>query len=211
MDEQPTELDDEQDLEPGPSVETKPSPQQAPAHRPRVFAGPAPEAIDPFAEPFEEEELVLDSFAALASIFGTRAPRVENRREPAISRLVQDALDAFAGKTEAEAKDEPAVAAEKDSAPIERKPGPRGIRLAVVEEGPASPQVAEPFSTAKPGAARSWQPAAAIEANPLDGESDDSADAILVIEDDSNDGGPPTTGVRRESYRQLFSRLRHGA
>ena len=67
-----------------------------PRRRPRVFTGPAPEAVDPFAEPFEEEELVLDSFATLASIFGTRTPRVENSREPSISRLVQNALDAFA-------------------------------------------------------------------------------------------------------------------
>ena len=93
--EQPTELDEEPGAEPIPPLTTQPPLPLAPVRRPRLIAGPAAEAIDPFAEPFDEEELVLDSFATLASIFGTRAPRVENRREPAISQLVQDALDAF--------------------------------------------------------------------------------------------------------------------
>jgi hypothetical protein len=178
-----------------------------------VFTGPAPEAVDPFAEPFEEEELVLDSFATLASIFGTRTPRVENSREPSISRLVQNALDAFAGKTSEDEKEEAVVAAQDGPSPIEREPVRPSIRLAVVADSLPSPVVDAPFSPAthdKYEVARSRQPAAAFESKPLGNAFDDAADAILVIEDEPIDGGPPGPGVRRESYRQLFSRLRHG-
>ena len=60
-------------------------------------------------------------------------------------------------------------------------------------------------------------PAAAIETRQADGQichecpSDERRTPILVIEDEPVDGGSPGTGVRRENYRQLFSRLRHGA
>ena len=36
----------------------------------------------------------------------------------------------------------------------------------------------------------------------------DPFDAILVIEDEPTSAGQPQPGVRRENYRQLFSRLR---
>jgi len=207
FDEAPVQLDDESVS----AVDAVPSLPQVPARRPRVFTGPAPDAIDPFAEPFEEEELVLDSFATLASIFGTRTPRVENRREPSIARLVQNALDAFSGSTSPDVNDKTAVAAESAIVPIEcERVSPR-IRLAVVDDALPSPLAAGSFSTAEPEVPRARQPAAAIESRPVDGALDDVAEAILVIEDDTIDGGPPSPGVRRESYRQLFSRLRHGA
>lgn len=209
--EQPTELDDEEGPEQLAAVEVRPSPAQIPARRPRVFAGPAPEAIDPFAERFEEEELVLDSFAALASIFGTRTPRVENSREPSISRSVQNALDAFAGQRDTKEQRGPAVDAGNTYVPIDGELVPQSLRLAIVEDGPSSPQEAASFSAAGPGVARSCPPAAAIESGPLEDTLEDGADSILVIEDEPIDGSPSDPGVRRESYRQLFSRLRHGA
>jgi type II secretory pathway predicted ATPase ExeA len=210
--EQPTELDDEEpSLESTPSFATETSLPPAPARRPRVLVGPAPEAIDPFAEPFEEEELVLDSFVTLASIFGTRAPRVENCREPSISRLVQNALDAFSGKASVDVSEDALVDAEEEQSTIDSEPAPPSLRLAIVEDGLASPRIAATFTTAKPESASSRQPSAAIESRPSDNEVEDASDAILVIEDEPIDGGPPSPGVRRESYRQLFSRLRYGA
>jgi len=156
-----------------------------PVRRPRVFSAPSAEAVDPFGEPFEEEELVLESFATLASIFGSRTPRVENGREPAISRLVQNALDASAA-----AALERHEFCEETSAPemsAEREPHPT-IRLAVVND--SAPVAEEPR----------LPPAA----------SEFADEPILVIEDEADQAAAPKPGVRRESYRQLFTRLRHG-
>jgi hypothetical protein len=215
--EEPTELDDEF-IAPAATivksrpvaapqsevVPSSPSPRPAPPRRQRMASGRVPEAVDPFAESFEEEELVLDSFVTLASIFGTRTPRVENSREPAFSRLVQHALDATAAtaarKTETiEAKsDRPIETAGDFTRPT--------LRLAVVSESPLRSDEG-PATAAEWGFTRQPLAAKSSEAN----HADDAADAILVIEDE-----PPTTddrpqsGVRRESYRQLFSRLRHG-
>jgi type II secretory pathway predicted ATPase ExeA len=49
---------------------------------------------DPFAERFDEEEVVIDGFAAWDDMFRRDAPRVENRRDPAFANLVQLAMDA---------------------------------------------------------------------------------------------------------------------
>jgi len=47
--------------------------------------------VDPFAESFQEEEVVLDRFATLESAFHSNTPRVRNRRETSWSQLLQDA------------------------------------------------------------------------------------------------------------------------
>jgi type II secretory pathway predicted ATPase ExeA len=194
-----TELDDESVLvvasskpaDHAPTPASPPAPRPTPVRRPRVFSERVPDAVDPFAESFEEEELVLDSFVTLASIFGTRTPRVENGREPGFSRLVQHALDASAEVAENAGlrNIESSEVAECD-----REPTRPTIRLAVVNDAP--PIVAEAPRQKHLTAAMSPQPCA--------------DDAILVIEDESADPGHPPNGVRRENYRQLFSRLRHG-
>ncbi|MGD9636569.1 MAG: ExeA family protein [Pirellulales bacterium] len=155
--------------------------------RPRVFSAPTPEAIDPFGgESFEEEELVLESFATLASIFGRRTPRVENGREPAISRMVQNALDATATtsleiESRREASGEVAATDEHELRPT--------IRLALVNESITLPEEPTVQSTTAP---------------------EPPEQPILIIEDDQEAAVRPQPGVRRESYRQLFTRLRHG-
>lgn len=185
-----TELDEES-FPPAPPIPVSPkfvvptappAPQQpVVVRRPRVFSGRVPEAVDPFADRFEEEELVLDSFATLAGIFGTRAPRVENTREPAISRMVQNALQANAASADREV-----VSTPLDFAAVEPEVPRPALRLAVVNDTPA---VSEPIVAV--GTAETNQP-------------------VLVIEDDPTESDGPQPGVRRESYRQLFSRLRHG-
>jgi type II secretory pathway predicted ATPase ExeA len=179
-----------------------PAPRPAPIRRPRVFSQPAPDAVDPFAEAFEEEELVLDSFATLASIFGPRIPRVENSREPGLSRLVQNALDATSVTA-----DEEIVANEEevDEVPKVEDASPRGmIRLAIVNDVP-SPADERPFAVET----ESTAPLELVAAHPSF-EPETGDDTILVIEDDPAPPTGPQPGVRRESYRQLFSRLRHG-
>jgi type II secretory pathway predicted ATPase ExeA len=158
------------------------SQQPVVVRRPRMFSGRVPEAVDPFADRFEEEELVLDSFATLAGIFGTRAPRVENSREPAISRMVYNALQA---NDAAVMRDVDSVSDVSTVMPEREAPRP-ALRLAVVNDTPA---VNEPIVAM--GTAETNQP-------------------VLVIEDDPTESDGPQPGIRRENYRQLFSRLRHG-
>jgi type II secretory pathway predicted ATPase ExeA len=166
-------------------------PRSAPPRRPRAFSKPAPEAIDPFAETFEEEELVLDSFATLASIFGTRTPRVENGREPGFSRLLLTALDATAATEKNDSHNFTPVEVE------ERESTRPMIRLAVVNDTPTADEPRRAAPEVAPAALNS----AAME---------DGDDTILVIEDEPAPSDGPQPGVRREGYRQLFSRLRHG-
>lgn len=168
--------------------------------RPRVFNQPAPEAVDPFAETFEEEELVLDSFATLASIFGTRTPRVENGREPGFSKLVQHALDATTATAEKRESRDAGIAA----ATPERESTRPMIRLAVVNDAPTPTE--DRHRVTVEVVAAPWQPVSALAAEPRD----DGDDTILVIEDEPAPTEGPQPGVRREGYRQLFSRLRHG-
>jgi type II secretory pathway predicted ATPase ExeA len=62
------------------------------------YGAPAePPAIDPFAEQFDNEEVVLDNFAAWDDMFHHQTPRVENRRDPGFANLVQVAIEASPG------------------------------------------------------------------------------------------------------------------
>jgi len=49
-------------------------------------------AADPFAEKFDEEEVVLDNFAAWDDMFRRDMPRVANRRDPGFATLVEAAM-----------------------------------------------------------------------------------------------------------------------
>jgi len=212
---EPIESDDDEPVAPP----AAPARASASAHRPRVFREATPDAVDPFAESFEEEELVLDTFATLASIFLPRTPRVENRREPGFSRLVQNALDAALATADLDE-----MAAEKHAT----------IRLAVVADSPApatdsrprpardmSVELADfdaPFAEnfrashiGPPSAPNSFAQRGGAAAPAMSSNHPDHLpDAILVIEDEPEYEAAAPSGVRRENYRQLFSRLRHG-
>jgi hypothetical protein len=77
------------------------------------------------------------------------------------------------------------------------------IRLAVVNDAPA---VAEEHAVPAVTDSR-FSPSLAAQEVATEDAGDDT---ILVIEDDPAPPSDPQPGVRRESYRQLFSRLRHG-
>src|SRR4051812_7811543 len=57
-----------------------------------IAAKPASHTADPFAEEFDEEEVVLDSFASWDDMFRRDVPRVQNRRDPEFASLVQSAI-----------------------------------------------------------------------------------------------------------------------
>jgi type II secretory pathway predicted ATPase ExeA len=135
-------------------------------------------SADPFAEKFDEEEVVLDNFAAWDDMFHRESPRVQNRREPQFAALFQSAVAAApACDPKATTQESEACVADCSSRFDAAEAGPR-LRLAVVSESATL-------------------------------DADQRHDPILVVEDDSspNAGNSP---VRREEYRQLFSRLRSG-
>ncbi len=217
---EPTELDtDDDEVVSDATVDFNP-PQPAesakvagdrPQRAPRAARDPA----NPFAEQFDEEEVVLDSFAAWDEMFHAGTPRVENRRDRGLAALVQDALEASPFSTEPhptqpeferdDTKDEDdefvEVDAVDDASPPEESPAnwPR-LRLAVVSDtsGPESvPTDTDPVTIAPAG--RAWHDTPTGVERP-----------ILIVEDESpaaNLAGPP---VRRLAYQHLFSRLRSG-
>jgi type II secretory pathway predicted ATPase ExeA len=200
--------------------------------------GPAVEshAVDPFAEEFAEEEVVLDNFAAWDDLFRREAPRVENRRDPGFATLVQTAIDVSCGcqsehidssplgvlrqhdsdeQEEVSALAEPADSSRQDK-PSGSPPGDSGslwppLRLAVVSDpAPLKPIPLLPPSThgGAVGAA-AFDTIAAVEINQRAGHQAVTESPVLLVEEDClpSRANPP---VRREEYRHLFSRLRSG-
>lgn len=128
-DERPTErvappatlIDDVADEPVAASSKSSPPRAERPAQPPKILA----DASNPFSEAFDEEEVVIDGFAAF-DLRGRGTQRVENRRDPTFATLVQAALDA--------------TACEHDVNQVEAE------KFGVVEERPLTPQspLAEP-------------------------------------------------------------------
>jgi type II secretory pathway predicted ATPase ExeA len=225
-------------------------------------------AIDPFTEKFDEEEMVLDSYAAWDRIFHREVPRVENRRDPAFATLVQAALDAAPnyerrtksptfklvpahGKLESGSADASTALAFEDEFgdpwgadfPSEDKPAGEDwshwtgklrppLRLAdVAEPGPLAPDArlgqqtlpgAVSYDTqphAAAGRASDWLAQVAIEPETeqapdhhemttLSGRPWEKLPVLVIDEDRSEVPHSEKPTVRREEYRDLFSRLR---
>jgi type II secretory pathway predicted ATPase ExeA len=172
--------------------------------RPSAAATPAPletrqTAPDPFAEKFEEEEVVLDNFAAWDDMFRRDMPRVANRRDPEFSTLVEAAMQStaatdFLPNYEAadltfafDLQDIFDAVEEVEAAPKEASQETNSIwpplRIADVSDSPAA------FPA----------PMHSIDDEP-----------VLIIEEDAPTPAPHKPPVRREEYRNLFSRLRSG-
>ena len=193
---------------------------------------------DPFAEAFDEEEVVLDSFAKWDDMFRRDAPRVQNRRDPEFAALVQSAISANdVSESVASAAADAALqmmeedahevdAAELSVSPTESPTDDRAktsppLRLAVVTELNPS-HVHQDFDQLEreapiPARLSSKQ---GRDSTPVwsrrdfpgrDRSSEDSLavdeDPVLIVEDDQP---IKTAPVRREEYRNLFSRLRSG-
>jgi type II secretory pathway predicted ATPase ExeA len=207
--------------------------------RPRTFDDCVPEAVDPFADEFEEEEVVLDRFSLLSEMFHAGTPRVANRRDPGFARLVGRALE-----SKFDASDDPnseIIDAQGEDVPQSHDggnptrrgfgPGQPTIRLAIVDESVqpeqaphTRPRVVEAITSSlendSPGTeielARSparLSPSVAsnqrltIASMAVSRQTDDP---ILIIEDEPARVSHSQAGARREEYRDLFSRLRHG-
>ncbi|MEX2169715.1 MAG: AAA family ATPase [Pirellulales bacterium] len=135
---------------------------------------------DPFAEPFQDEEVVLDRFASLEAAFHGNTPRVRNRRETGWSQLLRDADTSSTAQNlngEARPNDgfEDAVECEFDEHLL-----PQFSRLIA--------QATDPFTS--PSATSPEEP------------------AVLVIEDDAPAASLVNRQVERKEFRQLFASLR---
>ncbi|MEX0642892.1 MAG: AAA family ATPase [Pirellulales bacterium] len=188
-------------------------PAKASGDRPQRAALAARDPANPFAELFDEEEVVLDSFAAWDEMFHAGTPRVENRRDQGLTTLVQAALEATPSgdphRADSQLCDEDSIVEEDGIAEIDEDDGtlpdelptnwPR-LRLAIVSEsaGPEQVPTASVPATKSP-LRHAWH------------DSPTGVDSpILIVEEDSSAAsisGPP---VRRLAYQHLFSRLRSG-
>jgi type II secretory pathway predicted ATPase ExeA len=178
-----------------------------PAATPPAARAPIPANRDPFAEKFDEEEVVLDNFAAWDDMFRRETPRVENRRDPGFSTLVQAAIDASpVSATKYSAVEIVTdIESRNDASPA----WPR-LRLAVPPDA-ASADSLPSVEASPPSAIRSETLAGVLSAFALNREVDPvevDESPIVIIEDDS--AKTTTPPVRREDYRHLFSRLRSG-
>jgi type II secretory pathway predicted ATPase ExeA len=223
---EPTELDDE-DLAPAraihaPATRNGESPTTGSLPREEDGSDAAAKRADPFAEEFDEEEVVLDTFASWDDMFRRDTPRVHNRRDPEFAALIQSAIST-AGVSE-QIVTAPTCAAFRMSeagvddfevAAMELLPEEPSdflgaaewppLRLAVVPEpapsaSAAGPDDADEATTWSHGDAPHWNDAA----GPIAADDDVP---VLIVEDDTPS---PHSPVRREEYRNLFSRLRGG-
>lgn len=263
----------------GVSAGVQPGDSQSSDSRPRVYAGDADEADNPFDEQFDEEEIVLDNFVAWDAVWREHTPQVENLRDPQFAARVQDALDAASSvggdsvadngadsssrgidvgdapstsplptasyaPSEIDSLDalpeteglEPAAVSGDESADSADEHWPP-LRLAVVSDvatlqpvplirsaGPGVVTATAAFDPVMPEAApadccddvvdRASARAAADVAIPsaaaVQGSRSQVAEAPVLVIEEEPDETPATPPVRRQEYRQLFSRLRGG-
>lgn len=177
---------------------------------------------DPFEEEFDEEEVVFDNFAGWDNLFRRDTPRVRNERDPDFAALVQSAISTadvceqiVAAPTGSTYRIQEAGLDDYEMSTIALITADPGdlldslgstdwplLRLAMIPEPVRpTPVDAEEYETTNSwsrGDAPHWNDAAGSTA----AEDDDP---VLIVEDDEPS---PRAPVRREEYRNLFSRLR---
>jgi type II secretory pathway predicted ATPase ExeA len=180
-----------------------------PAVTPPAARVPMPATHDPFAEKFDEEEVVLDNFAAWDDMFFRETPRVENRRDPGFSTLVQAAIDA---SPVAASKFSAAEVVTDAESPQDASVAWPRLRLAVVSDNVSADSYSPVAQSSPPSAIRSETLASVLSAFAISSGTDRTNldESPIVIVEDDNAKNTPTPPVRREDYRHLFSRLRSG-
>ena len=154
---------------------------------------------DPFDETFAEEEVVIDRYASLeADVFADR-PMVSSSE----SRELGQMLDPWVVPS---AEKKLGIAPSPEPVPVKMTPQP-------VKSAPPPAEKTSPAAAALRGftaAETPVHPAASIPA--ASDRSEGDAD-LIIIEEDPPAPAPqrPTPPlVRRQEYRQLFAKLRHG-
>jgi hypothetical protein len=162
---------------------------------------------DPFAEKFDEEEVVLDNFAHWDDMFRHDVPRVENRRDPGFSTLVQAAMEAspYPGNRFV------VMGASAQAEPLQPVSARPRLRLADVPDAASQDRLSDSLCfESHPNRSTSLDSILSAFASVREEVATvESENPVLVIEEDSAQCGPQPA-VRREEYRNLFSRLRSG-
>jgi type II secretory pathway predicted ATPase ExeA len=153
---------------------------------------------DPFAERYDEEEVVIDNFAAWDEMFRRDTPRVANRRDPEFSIMVGAAIKATPANERRTGRQKPISKLE-----IELQ---NRIRSHVEIIATADPTMLDEGTT--------WPPLRIAEVSdapmlPAQLITPPDEEPVLIIEED-NVVPPPKSPVRPGAYRNLFSRLRSG-
>ncbi len=171
---------------------------------------------DPFGEEFDEEEVVLDNFASWDDMFRREVPRVQNRRDPEFAALVQAAISttdvsesvacAPTGATFRMLESEDDDLEIATMAGADEPPQWPPLRLAVVSDSKpfvsaVDPEELDTEATWSRNDTPHWSDAVVSKV------SDEIEEPVLIVEDDT---AVPKSPVRREEYRNLFSRLRSG-
>ncbi|HEX6962335.1 MAG TPA: hypothetical protein VF175_10740, partial [Lacipirellula sp.] len=153
------------------------SPPSPPAGEPEPTA-----AQDPFAEPFDEEEIVLDPYSAFESELLRTAPQVINRLDRAFASELHRCVQRAAGKSPAVQKVHPPAHADEGMPPVAtvevaKPPATADLRQAAVRVVHAAEKVAPPAHVGD----------------------------VLVIEDD--DEAAMAAVIPGRQFRRLFSSL----
>ncbi len=154
---------------------------------------------DPFAEKFDEEEVVLDNFAAWDDMFRRDMPRVANRRDREFATLIEAAI-AVAPKSEDHDENRTVDAA---------------FEFGVLNHIDGCDDLAAETEPVMLQSDEGWPPLRIAETSDVTTTSpfplpliDD--DPVLIIEEEAAVLASPKSPVRRGEYRHLFSRLRSG-
>lgn len=180
-----------------------------------VFADPG----DPFAESFEDEEVVVDHFARLDINVLADRPQVRSREGRELAAVLEPLMGSDAGgaargrgRDEFAATNRPLLRPGDDPV-LPEESDAVSLMIASIEEtvplqrsgiGDAEHTIA----VAEMAEMESELPVSTDAMEPLADEAD-----LIVIEDDPSEPEPPTPKppkARRQEYRQLFARLRRG-
>jgi type II secretory pathway predicted ATPase ExeA len=160
---------------------------------------------DPFAEKFDDEEVVLDNFAGWDEAFRRDAQKVENRRDPGFASLVQSAIAA----SPVSAGQLFATQAIGDDLTVDAPSWPR-LRLADVADSLSTDHAVAPSAVTRLSQrSDALELLSAFVSSKVVAAPVENNEPMLVIEEDTPQNPPPSP-VRREEYRHLFSRLRSG-
>jgi hypothetical protein len=215
---EPTELDLDDE-------EMMISPAAAKAEAAPLTSEMAETLAHPFDEEFDEEEVVLDNFAGWDNMFRRDAPRVQNQRDPDFATLVQSAISTsdvceqiVVAPTGAAFRMLESGIDEYEISTMDLLPSDPGdllhtlgatdwppLRLAAI---PELSRQAPDAGLDDRDTANLWSRGDAPHWNDAVGSlAADDEDPVLIVEDDDLS---PKSPVRREKYRNLFSRLRGG-
>jgi type II secretory pathway predicted ATPase ExeA len=179
--------------------------EESTAIRAAVTSKPTVTTRDPFAEKFDDEEIVLDNFAGWDEMFRRDVPRVENRRDPGFSTLVQAAIEASPVSSSRFVVTNSSAALE----PIQSVSARPRLKLADVPDATAHASKRPSASKLAHDSDSLGSILSAFASHQEETPATDLENPVLVIEEDApQDRTYP--GVRREEYRHLFSRLRSG-